>query len=431
MKALLILGMSFLLSGCVSAFDARLADAPSELVRDCAAWYAALDRAVDEAGVRDAQSARVAGFPYARTDRLFASLRERAGRSNAGLQAFAERLAELDLQARAHEILNLPRASVEALPGMGPTFTRDFALRRTHECARLLRELDLAKPQARSALLQRAHVSDGYSGVRRCEGHTRRGVRPQDEPAGIRYAPARTPALPRAVIAGLLERAIFDPLGQPLLSERELAAVAAVHAPSFQIPVAADYDRFGEVRWRRGGEEPEVDASRLVAYVHPAYARYRDRVLLQLVYTIWFPGRLDGITWRVTLAPDGEPLLYDAIHACGCYHHFFPTPRARLRAAPLSLDEVSFVPRRLPRVAEEERPVVMLASGTHRIEGVALVRGVDSLVRYELRSHDELRSLPRSDGGRRSFFGPERMVPGYDADLIEQRFELDLAGDAR
>ena len=73
----------------------------------------------------------------------------------------------------------------------------------------------------------------------------------------------------------------------------------------------------------------------------------------------------------------------------------------------------------------------MLASGTHRIEGVALVRGVDSLVRYELRSHDELRSLPRSDGGRRSFFGPERMVPGYDADLIEQRFELDLAGDAR
>lgn len=31
----------------------------------------------------------------------------------------------------------------------------------------------------------------------------------------------------------------------------------------------------------------------------------------------------------VTLAPDGEPLLYDSIHRCGCYHKFFPTPRAR------------------------------------------------------------------------------------------------------
>jgi hypothetical protein len=64
-------------------------------------------------------------------------------------------------------------------------------------------------------------------------------------------------------------------------------------------------------------------------------------LLLQLVYTLSFPerpargvvdflaGRLDGVTWRVTLAPDGEPLVYDSIHPCGCYHVFFPTPRAR------------------------------------------------------------------------------------------------------
>jgi hypothetical protein len=70
------------------------------------------------------------------------------------------------------------------------------------------------------------------------------------------------------------------------------------------------------------------------------------RLLLQLVYTIWFPerpprrpvdflaGRLDGIVWRMTLAPDGEPLLYDSIHPCGCYHLFFPTPRTRPRPSP-------------------------------------------------------------------------------------------------
>jgi hypothetical protein len=80
------------------------------------------------------------------------------------------------------------------------------------------------------------------------------------------------------------------------------------------------------------------------ADVHSAYTRYADRVLLQLVYTIWFPerpargevdflaGRLDGLIWRVTLSPDGEPLVYDSIHPCGCYHLFFPRsgPSCRL-----------------------------------------------------------------------------------------------------
>ena len=109
------------------------------------------------------------------------------------------------------------------------------------------------------------------------------------------------------------------------------------------------------------------------------YARYGERVLLQLVYTLWFPerpksgtfdllgGRLDGLVWRVTLAPDGEPLIYDSIHPCGCYHQFFPTPRARVRAAPDPQEEWAFVPAALPRVAEGERPVVSIESRTHYI----------------------------------------------------------------
>ena len=63
---------------------------------------------------------------------------------------------------------------------------------------------------------------------------------------------------------------------------------------------------------------PRVNAADLAVYAQPAWTRYEGRVLLQLVYTIWFPerppesandilaGKLDGIVWRVTLAPDGE-----------------------------------------------------------------------------------------------------------------------------
>jgi hypothetical protein len=251
--------------------------------------------------------------------------------------------------------------------------------------------------------------------------------------------------------------------------------VAALYAPSFEIPVSGDYDRFGPLRWGTG-PVPEVDASAPTVYVHQAYTRVEGRVLLQIVYTIWFSerpseggfdllsGRLDGLVWRVTLGPDGEPLLYDSIHPCGCYHQFFPTPRARPRPAPQPNEEWAFVPLTLPRVAEEERPLVRLAPRSHFIERVTLVRGADSVARYVFQDYNSLRSLPRPDGSRRSVFGPDGIIAGTerteryfywpmgiasagamrqwgrhatafvgrrhfdDADLMERRFELDLAG---
>jgi hypothetical protein len=224
---------------------------------------------------------------------------------------------------------------------------------------------------------------------------------------------------------------------------------------------------------------PEVDPGEAAVYVQPAYTRYGERVLLQLVYTIWFPerpprsefdllaGKLDGLVWRVTLAPDGAPLLYDSIHPCGCYHLFFPTPRARPLPAPDPLEEWAFVPQTLPPVGEGERPVVRIASATHYIEGVSLVRGSDSVARYVLHPYDELRSMQRMGEGARSAFGPDGIIAGSergerfffwpmgiaspgamrqwgrhatafvgrrhfdDADLLERRFELDLEGPGR
>ena len=486
-----------LLSGCATV-EAPLRlhlEAPSARVRDCGEWYAALDAAVEEAGVRDAQYARVSGFPYLRVDRSLAALRGRAAQGAAAYATYVERLAELDLEARTHEILNLPRERLDRLPGVSQAVSRTLLVQRTRDCGRLLRELDFARPQSRALVLERAAVPDDYSmlartvglypltrlpfaaGVRRWEEDTRAAF--QREPDAslpiVRYAPPPpTRPMGRRSAAALLERARFDPLGQMQLSQRELFDLAAVYAPSFEIPVAADYDRFGRMRWRRGAAMPEVDAAEPAVYVQPAYAHYGETILLQLVYTLWFPerpasgavdllaGRLDGITWRVTLAPDGEPLLYDSIHPCGCFHMFFPTPRAKPRPAPVALEEWAFVPHSLPRVKEGERPVLRLASATHYIERVDFVRGADSLARYVFHPYDELRSLPRPTGESRSLFGPDGLVPGTerlerwifwpmgvpsagtmrqwgrhatafvgrrhfdDADLIARRFEIDF-----
>ena len=137
---------------------------------------------------------------------------------------------------------------------------------------------------------------------------------------------------------------------------------------------------------------------------------------------------------------DAQPLIYDSIHACGCYHKFFPTPRARARPAPDPLEEWAFVPQRLPRVAEGERPLIRLASGTHYIEGVSLVRGIDSLARYIAGTERSERFLfwPSgidSPGAMRQWGRHATAFVGRrhfdDADLIERRFALDLGEGGR
>ena len=493
--ALLVAGCASLEQPFLSHFDSQLLQ-----VRECAEWYRVMDARIDAAGVRDAQEARIPGFPYLRVNRLLASLRADAWRSEPAVQALVERMLALDLDARHYELLNLPGANVGdpagERPGAADNFGRRLALQRTRECGRLLRELDLAKPEARDALLERARVPDDYllssriaglyalssvpfsEGVRRFEAETLAafGREPLTPPRAnvVRYAPAPGEPLTRAAVALLLVHAAANPLGIPEPGAAEVDRLLAAYAPSLEVDVAADYDRFGTLRWLRDEAAPGVDASQVVVYGHLAWTRYRGRVLLQLVYTLWFPerppqsgadllaGRLDGVTWRVTLAPDGEPLVYDSIHPCGCYHLFFPTPRAEPRPAPDRAQEWMFSPQPLPRVAEGERPLLRIASGTHFIERVSLVKGTDSLVRYELRHYAQLRSLQRPDGSRASAFGPDGLVPGTerperlvfwpmgilsagamrqwghhatafvgrrhfdDADLIEKRFELGL-----
>jgi 8-oxo-dGTP pyrophosphatase MutT (NUDIX family) len=444
--AIVMVGAALLAAGCATGtreLAPHLRSGAPE-VRECAAWYQALDSEVDAAGVRNAQDARIPGFPHLRVSRFLAGLRARAADNDRTLRAYAERLTELDQEARRHEIQNLPTLATEA--------ARTSALRRVRDCGRILRDADLASRDGIAAMLAGAKVPD--------EGAHAPPAFPaasEESVQRVRYAPPAGQRLPRVAVAGLLGRASFDPLGHLALTALEVDRLAATYAPTFEIETRADYDRFGWLRWRRGMPLPQVDAAEPTVYVHAAYTLYGEQVLLQLVYTLWFPerpardtfdpgaGPLDGVVWRVTIAPDGEPLVYDAIHACGCFHVFFPTARARPRPAPPHGTSDAFVPQRLPRAGDDHRPVVTLASATHDIEGVRLERAPESLVRYALRPYDDLLSMPRLVGDHRSAFGADGRIAGSparqwgrqptaasgrrhfdDADLLERRFELHL-----
>jgi len=475
-------GIALVLTGCAS-LGPGAGNHPGyadPALAQCAAAYRQHDERVVAADARDAQDSPVAGFPYLRVNRLLASYRDAAARDEALLRALVERMQALDASARALESANVVGGAPLPPPGCGAS----------------LRNADLARPAARAALLEAMVVPDDYSdglrtlgfyflskgpfseGVRKHLAEVRAAyARPLAVAAGAtleRHVPPAGRMPPRVSVAAMLAQAAANPLGIAELRDSELEVLYRMHAPIYEIENSGPHDRFGALRAAARGEAPSVDPSAPVVYRHAAWTRYRGRTLLQLVYTLWFPerpaqsaadilaGRLDGVTWRVTLAPDGEPVLYDTIHPCGCFHMFYPTPRASPVAAPGGEVEWMFSPQALPRVPEGARVLLRIAAGTHYVERVALVSGVSGAPAYELRPYDELRSMERIGGGRSSAFGPDGLVAGTerpermlfwpmgivsagamrqwgrqatafvgrrhfdDADLLEKRFELQL-----
>ena len=193
--------------------------------------------------------------------------------------------------------------------------------------------------------------------------------------------------------------------------EQQREHLLAAHAPVLEVQTTGDYDRLGHPRLDARAL-PSVDISRPVLFGRVAWTRYGEQSLVQLVYTGWFPerpregsfdilaGALDGMLWRVTLGPDGAPLVYDTIHPCGCYHMFFPTSRAQARTAPDPDDEWAFVPAALGALPADARIRIRIATRTHYLVDVSAdAAGSAPATRYTLADENGLRALPPA--GRR------------------------------
>ena len=417
--------------GHLDSADAQLAQ--------CAQWFETLDAAVTRSGVADIGSRRVKGFPYLRIDRFLAAFKDAARADPRLRRAWIEEMRARDADGRRVEIANLAPAQLDALGAGG---RRELA-ERTQLCAQRLLTADLADAAAIEELYRRAWVGDDYStlkrglglyeltripfyagvdawqeGVRQTFARARRG----DLQSGwlVRYLPPDAPAYSRREVGAILARAAAHPLGLPRLTKVERERLFATYAPVFEIETGGDFDRIGRLGWESAAL-PGVDVSQPVVYRRMGYTRVGQRTLLQLVYVVWMPerplegsfdllgGRLDGVVWRVTLAPDGEPVLFDSIHPCGCYHMFFPTPRLQPLAAPRQWMEWAFTPASLPAIAESERLIITLRTRTHYLANVRPGE-TPAGTAYAFADYDELRSLPLPEGGSRSLFGADGLI---------------------
>ncbi len=424
-----------LLAGCATVGKPPPAEDP---LASCRVLYREVDAAIERAGVRDYGSSSVSGFPYLRTTRLLASFRDELSEPQQW-SAWAGYMAELDAQSRASELRNL------ATPVAG---RRDAALRdELDRCRERLLAADLAQPERRAALRDAARVADDYVTWWRVVG-----LYPLTAPivsaaieawhaetrdtfatplaalpvAGelVRWAPQPTtsPAIPlnAAQVADVLRHSL-DPLGIPLPAAADLDRLFDTFAPIWEVDVADDNDRIGKLRWDNG---PVVDVAQPVLYRKISHTRLGDQVLLQLNYIVWFParagndiyaGQLDGIIWRVTLGPDGEPWLYDSIHNCGCYHQFFPGRQLRLRS---DLPAGYFESPLLPQSAPEQQPLVLrIAHRTHFIQrsyhDESPPESLAAAQPMAWEEYDALRSLPAA-GAHHSLFGTYGLIAGTE-----------------
>jgi hypothetical protein len=298
---------------------------------------------------------------------------------------------------------------------------------------------------ARQLLAQRAQAPDDYSTAKRVAGLYAlarvpffMGVQRWQDGAQAAFATQATQAAapPRwqryafaqarpsaAHIRQALAAAPRDALGVPQLSGEAQQLLLQAYAPNLEVETLGSYDRMGALRWAQG-TTPEVDATQPTAYQRVAYTRFGAQVLVQLVYSFWFSerpksgvldllgGALDAVVVRITLAPTGEPLLVDSIHACGCYHLFAPTAALQPVPGP-QWEEWAFVPTTLPALALGQRVQLRLASGTHYVVDIRPDEERTGTP-YTLQDEDGLRALPLPGGGTRSVFGANGIIAGTE-----------------
>ena len=425
----LLLALAVALAGCATVDPYASPPMAHNLQREddvgyCARLFADIDRRIELLGVRDAEARRVAGFPYLRIDRFNAALGQRAT-GTAQEQAWRARLQQLDEAARAAELANAA-LSIEDLP----------------RCRGLLGTADAA---AFGELRGSAQVPDDYSigmrslglypltrlpfaaGIARWHADTRSVFATPIEALPIqgrlhRYGPPLSVSTSAPVPS-------VDALGVPVFSAAQAAALFLRHAPVLEIDVAGGFDRLGALALDPD-DQVVVDATAPIVYTRLAHTLLGGLIHPQLVYTFWFSerppssdgafdvlaGKLDGVVWRVTLDLAGEALVYDSMHACGCYHLFFPTERVVARDLPDTLDESLFVPQIVPSPRQDEKVVLRIESGTHYVQRVSMTsetRTADAFV-YQLQDERALTTLPRRGGGSRSAYDQDGLIPGSE-----------------
>jgi len=434
-----IVALTFLLLSACSNQNIRYSSLSSEHLQgsgktaECARLFAEIDGKVWSEGKADAQSARIAGFPYLRVNRLLAELKH-----SLTPDMFTDwfiQMRKLAQEARHHELQNVLSFD-----------DKEDIEEKLNNCASILMQADLGDPARLEKLVKAAVVPDSYITTNRILGFyfisrvfVNNGIRnlhdqikttfsnslsEKNHAQRESYRPDTTANVSFSDIRKLLSQTPRDKLSIPVFDRPAEERLFEYYAPVWELEVKDRNDLFGSPAWF-GERDIAVETNMAKTYRHLSYVKLNNEILTQLNYVIWFPsrpprskfdilsGNVDGLTWRVTIAGNGKVLMYDVMHNCGCYHMFFPPKNvhARIQESNVS-EEALLVPQSAPDLEEGERIHVSIMSGSHYLNALSSGPENEKHKIYHFTDYEELRSLPMKNGQRRSMFDDKGIVPG-------------------
>ena len=436
------------LLGC-APFVAKPAPLSFEKPEGCRQFLSRLDKAVEDAGVKDASNAPVRGFPYLRANRFLAALKEKL-ETDGEREGWSRWMQQLDLLSRKKELSNLPEKAILSLEfGEGRKADRRWLYARVESCSSMLMSDDQGRSDFYSTLLPHVHVPGEYSCLRRTVGLyplaaipvavlTQRSLNKarktfdrevKDLPVDGQlrsFIPQSRVFLHEEEVQEIIDISGKNAIGVPLPNLDQEEKLAWSFAPVFIQDMAAPYDRLGQVVWKN--DRVEIDPERPTVYYYTSNAYLKGEPILQINYVIWYSeragksapsierGHLDGLTARVSLDGEGKVFMVDAVSDCGCYHFFSPDKERveQVQSRPISFDP--FVPEWLPAVSSGVRLGIRINSGWHQVQRLLSVKEVSDPIPYALARYDVLEALPHESGRTESIFnsrgiakGPERM----------------------
>jgi hypothetical protein len=423
-------------------------------------FYSYLDQAVRDTRSRNASGFTVAGFPYLRCDRFLYALGQRA-HSLQERTYWVDLMRRYDVRMRTKEIQVLPERSLKRIRKYFGIQAREKICEYLYYYSEQYLDIDRQQPRFYGRVCKAVRVPRDFGIARRAAAGmfgyplAAYAVRQREREIAQRHAkllsmmPVRgelvtySPQHAREwgdvpVQEYLRESAGKNPFRIPELSRERLEAIAWALAPVITVDTRRSDDRIGEFAWKR--RRMFVDASRPALYFYATVVFLRDEPCLQVNYALWFPARyrnwapvltrtrFDGLIMRVTLAPDGVPLLFDCINASGSSYVSYPRQSRILPAKPRFFRRPPFVPSWLPEQYPAVQLGIRICAGTHEVEHVDALTQKASGSPYALYRYKRLEMLPRDDGNVISLFDQRGFLKSSRELLQRGRQVIKLSG---
>ncbi len=448
-KRIVVISLLVALSGCApSATKVFLNE--SGRSSDAVFFFKHLDQSVDRDGVVNRRVTRIEGFPYLAANRFLASVKSRVQTKEA-FNTWIDRLAELSLESRYSEVMNLSADEIKRLhreTGMIDEPTREDLWESVKKYALLMREKDQVRKNYMSVLKEVIEVPDDYSMTLRILGVYPIAALPiayvsdgffdtlrewqkmspgEHEILGelttYQLRNSEGPSLEE--VSRRYQALEQDKLGLPVLDEALRSDLVRAYAPLIVQDSVDHYDRIGSVFWQEN-RSLGINPDNPVIYFYFSNAYYNGNPVWQINYVFWYSGRLgdnapwfehgmiDGVTFRVSLDSNGKPFMQDLMNNCGCSHQFYPRKNnvAGIKKRSMMFD--ALVPAWMPEEYPENPMQIRINSGWHQVQHIGAGPGAGKSKSYDLIPYEELESLPFPGEERRSMFNDEGIAPGSE-----------------